>query len=332
MIKKFNIEESSPREIIKKIGLIACSKKKKGNNNPQQLLYAQDIYTGDAFKKSKNYCLDPANGFDDWHILSDKYGLLDRYEFISYYNVKLKNHKKDWANEVLEKLKTFYDLGNDIFYIFGGKTYYENLISFTNSVVFEYQGAHIKLYDFKTKAKTLRNKDILDIIVPDLQGYYRWWAEEKELDIILKTLTKNPQAIKSQIEKNKGLYCLCDGFAIKESLRQKLDSEVNDPHTVQRVRTGLISEFRQNIASIVAHNQYFKQTTNDFIDKLYIEFVPMKNQIQSDNAEEKLRNLDKNLINNKFFRPLNTDNNNHTLADEIIKALENLKKESKLEI
>ena len=63
---------------MKKIGLLACCKRKSGKDNPAQKFKAQDIYTGNTFKKSKTVGLSRF-GCEDWHILSAKYGLLCIY-------------------------------------------------------------------------------------------------------------------------------------------------------------------------------------------------------------------------------------------------------------
>lgn len=37
---------------MKKIALLACSKSKKGKDQPEELFCAEDIYTGNSFRKS----------------------------------------------------------------------------------------------------------------------------------------------------------------------------------------------------------------------------------------------------------------------------------------
>ena len=135
---------------MKKIALIACSSKKsdKSIRNKTTKFKAQDIYEGNTFKKSKNYCFDSRNGtfrngFNDFCILSAKHGLLEKDDMISYYNVYLgkqkKSYKTAWAEAVLAKLAEKYDLNNDVFYIFGGTSYYENLLPHLGHyVIFNY--------------------------------------------------------------------------------------------------------------------------------------------------------------------------------------------------
>ena len=70
------------------IGLIACSSRKLGQNNPAEKYWAKDIYKGNTFIKSKEEGLKKYN-CEEWYILSGKYGLLDKDEGISYYNLYL---------------------------------------------------------------------------------------------------------------------------------------------------------------------------------------------------------------------------------------------------
>ena len=67
-------------------------------------------------------------------------------ERISYYNLYLgkqsAEYKKKWAENVLNTLKSKYDLKNDIFYIFGGKSYYEHLIPHLHCIVFAYKNSN----------------------------------------------------------------------------------------------------------------------------------------------------------------------------------------------
>ena len=128
-----------------KIGLIACSKTKLGKDNPEQKFKAKDIYQGNTFKIAKNSGIQKYN-CDDYSILSAKYGLLYKDKEISYYDSYLGNKsasfKKAWAEIVLEQLKALYDLEKDVFYIFGGKEYYENLIQHLHCFVFSYKNSN----------------------------------------------------------------------------------------------------------------------------------------------------------------------------------------------
>ncbi len=126
---------------MKKIALIACSKKKLGADCPDRKFKSQDIYTGNTFKKSKA-AYKSRFGCEDFHILSAKYNLLDKDEEIPYYDMYLghqsSEYKKEWAETVLAKLRGKYDLKDTVFYIFGGRDYYKDLLPHLNCVVFGY--------------------------------------------------------------------------------------------------------------------------------------------------------------------------------------------------
>lgn len=130
---------------MKRIGLLACSKSKLGENSPKTLYKAQEIYTGYTFTISKNIGL---NRFEceDWHILSAKHNLLDKDDKISYYDMYLghqnSKYKKEWAATVISKLKEKYDLDNDVFYIFAGKDYYKDLLKHLHCFVFGYKNSN----------------------------------------------------------------------------------------------------------------------------------------------------------------------------------------------
>ena len=61
---------------MKRIGLIACSKHKLGESEPERKFKASEIYTGHTFRIARDIGLKRFN-CDDWNILSAKYNLLD---------------------------------------------------------------------------------------------------------------------------------------------------------------------------------------------------------------------------------------------------------------
>ena len=116
---------------MKKIALLACSKSKKGKDQPEELFRAEDIYTGNSFRKS----LDKVRkeDFDDYFIISAKHHLLKKDQMISYYDKTLYKMSakecKEWAEIVYSQLKKeLVNLDEIEFYIFGGEKYYENLL------------------------------------------------------------------------------------------------------------------------------------------------------------------------------------------------------------
>lgn len=91
------------KEINMKIAFINCSKEKRKGTWPAGLIYDES----DLFKKSKSYVKSQA--FDQYYILSAKFGLLHPEDVIESYNVALKDFKKaelmEWASKVNEQLK-----------------------------------------------------------------------------------------------------------------------------------------------------------------------------------------------------------------------------------
>lgn len=127
---------------MKTIGLIGCSATKLGKDNPTRKFKAQDIYQGNTFKISKTIGLKKFK-CEDWHILSAEHNLLDKNDEIVYYDRYLAkqsvSYRKNWTQNVLQKLKEKYDLDNDVFYIFAGSDYYKGLLPYLHCFVFGYK-------------------------------------------------------------------------------------------------------------------------------------------------------------------------------------------------
>ena len=105
---------------MKKIVLIACASKKLSHAAP-----AGELYTSPLFRLSLAYArkLQP----DDIYILSAKHGLLDLDDVIEPYDTTLTRMSstdvKQWAHEVLEKLRSRADLKHDHFILLAGDRY-----------------------------------------------------------------------------------------------------------------------------------------------------------------------------------------------------------------
>ena len=136
------------------IALIGCSKTKLGSDTPEKLFKAQDIYQGNTFLKAKNEGV-ARFGCEDFHILSAKFGLLNKDDEIAYYDMYLgkqsTSYKKEWIAKVLSALRTRYDLQNTKFYIFAGSDYYKDLVSHLNCVVFAYKSSNTINLDNSTE-------------------------------------------------------------------------------------------------------------------------------------------------------------------------------------
>ncbi len=178
------------------------------------------------------------------------------------------------------------------------------------------------------KASTLRNKTELQKI-PAASGYYKWWCAKPELDVILDAPGIDFSDIQQAIERKDDLFCVYVGIAAKESVRARLNWHVNDKHTASRVNNGTLSTLRQSISSIVAKNQYDKEATDAFIDKLYVEWFCIDSPIKSAAAKAKLHSIERNLLFDRL-RILNIKDNLHPLAEPIKFKLKLLRKNSKL--
>ena len=178
------------------------------------------------------------------------------------------------------------------------------------------------------RASTLRDKAEL-IKISNQPGYYKWWAAQSELDVILRALNIKFGDIENALEIKDGLYCIYVGIAVKESVRARLDWHVNDKHTASQVLNGTLSTLRQSISSIVASNQFDKEATNNFIDKLYVEYFYCNEPIKSEAAKIKLHETEKNLL-AEYLRILNIQENHHPLSMPIKTALKELRKQSRI--
>lgn len=167
------------------------------------------------------------------------------------------------------------------------------------------------------EAKSLREKDNLKNIDAK-PGYYKWWAYGSELKKILAKLGLELGAVENSIEKMNDLYCIYVGIT-SSSLRMRLNWHVNDKHSLKRVENGRLSTLRKTISSIVAEDQSDKKATNEFIDKLQVEYFY--------EDKDRVKEIENKLINDKF-RVLNIQDNHHPLAEKSVKALKTLRKTS----
>lgn len=314
---------------MKKIALLACSKSKKGKDQPEELFRAEDIYTGNSFRKS----LDKVRkeGFDDYFIISAKHHLLKKDQMISYYDKTLHKmsakERKEWADIVIQQLEGLFNNLDEIeFYIFGGEKYYKNLLcKLKKCTVYTYHnsnsinlsepchyenGKEIKSSSKKDKvekkeetqpiqASLLRIRENLKRI-SDNPGYYKWWAKKEDVEMLLEKLGVDVrfEDVESDIEKKEGmgLYCIYIGIAEKESIRNRLNWHVNQEHKPSAIKSGYLSTLRQSLSSILSQNQKDEEVTNQFIDKLYIEYFEVDEE-----TEGKLREIEKEKMKNIFI-------------------------------
>ena len=148
------------------------------------------------------------------------------------------------------------------------------------------------------------------------------------MKLILDVLDTDFSEVVPYIEQKDSLYCIYIGIAAKESIRRRLDWHVNDSHTQSRVLNGTLSTLRQSISSIVKHNQFDKTATDEFIDRLNIEWFTINDEIKSQSAIEKLHKVECSYM-AKHLCVLNIQENKHPQAKSIRKKLSALRKSSK---
>jgi hypothetical protein len=109
--------------IFNMIALISCTKLKQEYTCPAREMYLKSTLFSKAFRYIEQ------QGYDDWFILSAKYGLLNKDEVIEPYDVTLNNmksaEKKEWSRKVADQIQSL-KLKNVDFY--AGANYREHLI------------------------------------------------------------------------------------------------------------------------------------------------------------------------------------------------------------
>ena len=168
----------------------------------------------------------------------------------------------------------------------------------------------------KLAAFELRDKTQFNSIPNDMPGYYKWWAKGRELQTILNKLGISFSEIETSLERDGDFYCIYVGVAIKESIRKRLNWHINQVNKSSNVKSGTLSTLRQTISSIVGENMLDNQATNDFIDKLVVEFHPVDLPIKSQLAKEYIHKIESNLLSGEHFYVLNIQENRHKLATE----------------
>lgn len=177
------------------------------------------------------------------------------------------------------------------------------------------------------KASCLRDKNNL-VSIPSCPGYYKWWADRATLQIILDRLDMRFDDISSQLEKQGDVYCIYVGVAIKESVRARLDWHINQKHTYTPVKCGTLSTLRQTISSLVGSSMADENATNDFIDKLTVEYFLSEHPIKSVAAFDEIHTIERQLLSSQYLFILNIQDNKHALAPT--KQLRELRKQAKI--
>jgi cytoplasmic iron level regulating protein YaaA (DUF328/UPF0246 family) len=109
---------------MKHIALVSCVSKKTHERNK-----ASDLYISTWFKKCKNFV---DKEYDNWYILSAKYGLIHHSDVIEPYDITLSQMPQSqrilWGNEICDKLNNLYSQEVINIDIYAGKLYRKYII------------------------------------------------------------------------------------------------------------------------------------------------------------------------------------------------------------
>ena len=184
-------------------------------------------------------------------------------------------------------------------------------------------------------SKELRNPNHLKEVPKDMPGWYRWWAPEEALKMLLDSPYLNNKYLSSLLShltiKNingKNYYYIYVGVATKRSIQSRLNWHINQHHTKSSVESGFLSTLRKSISSLVAFNQYDEDATNNFINMLIVEYHSVNLPIKSNEAKEKIEGIEKNEIDNNVLI-LNIKENKNVLLKDYLKELKKIRKNSK---
>lgn len=164
------------------------------------------------------------------------------------------------------------------------------------------------------QANKLRDKSNLKNMIENKPGYYKWWAEEKEVILLLNHLDLETNII-DNLEKYNNKFCIYIGVAIKESVRDRLNWHINQINSPSAVRNGTLSTLRQTISSILFQDMNLTNKTNEFIDKLYVQPFYIDKPIKSQEAKEIIHNIEIDyLAHSDNLYLLNIQDNEHKLS------------------
>lgn len=333
---------------MKKVYLIACTKSKQ-----DYLCVAREMYyKSSLYRLSYEYAI---NRVDDEnsqiYILSALHHLLPLYKVIEPYNKTLKDmkaaEKKEWGKIVYNKMKETFDMDNTHFVFLTGKEYmkpitnYLESYQYSNPIPLHYGiGSRMRWLKDNTiqkviDAKKLRENDYVRDIPNNMPGWYKWWAPQKALKILLDSpyISKKyysdllPNLTTKNIDGTRYYYVYV-GIAVKESIRERLNWHVNQHHSKSSVESGFLSTLRQTISSLVAGNQYDENATNKLIDMLIIEYYPVDKSVKSKQAKEEIEKIEKEELANNML-PLNLKDNKNSIIKDYLKNLSQVRKKSK---
>ncbi len=166
-----------------------------------------------------------------------------------------------------------------------------------------------------------------EINIENKPGYYKWWAKKEEFDFLLNKLNVNYDDIEDSLDIKDDLFCIYVGIAVNESVAKRLDWHINEKHSFSKVKHKYLSTLRQSLSSVISNNQADEMSTNEFIDKLKVEYFLFDYPIKSDEAKSEIKAIENELLEKNLYI-LNIQDNKHPLAKPIKKTLKKLRKES----
>jgi len=170
-------------------------------------------------------------------------------------------------------------------------------------------------------AKDLRDRDNKKKI-PFEPGYYRWWAKENEVKLLLKDyfseLFSYLRPGESEDNNLEGYYLIYVGIASK--LRNRINIHVNQKHSKGNLDNDGLSTLRNTISVLLTGTQKGEKETNELMDKLKIQYFNI--DTPKDYENEDLNNPD-------FVVPLNIDKNEKSVIQDFKTYLEQERKKAK---
>lgn len=172
--------------------------------------------------------------------------------------------------------------------------------------------------------------------VPDKPGWYRWWAPESVAAQLLNspyisasyTESLSPHLWRRKRRTAEDYYiCLYVGVAIKESVRDRLNWHINQRHTENAIKSGMLSTLRRTLSSLVAGDQYDEAATNAMIDQMVVEYYAMDYPIKSELAKSEILKIEDGEM-EQHVLPLNIMGNRHAILESFLADLKKARKAS----
>jgi len=182
------------------------------------------------------------------------------------------------------------------------------------------------------QAKILRCKEFLKSAVYDCSGWYRWWVKETEVRLLLDSSylsKKYYDTLAAFLHKGEGVLndYIYIYSGISGSIQGRLNWHINQKHSDANIGNGYLSTLRQSISSLISGNQKDETATNDFLDKLMVEYFSV-DENDKNKAKVFLKKNEKQQMSD-YVIPLNMSGNKRPELKEFLKDLEKCRKNAK---